>query len=265
MVLLSLMLSTGALAKDGRPAGHDAPRYQVKADFIGKHTTLEAEVLDIDIGKGLVAYKLVQSPNGDQEGDAVEPSVACAYAGMQDPHAGVTLALIDLGSGTTRSFEIYPLVDAQEKCATQATSEKTLAEAKAAFAQAGLDITRTPDALTPAKDGSFTFQVDGEAVKVEPWSFSVGGEDEELYTQLVGSPATDIAYAATWSGLTLGGTVLFTRTHHYWRNMAGYDRSTFTRAWQQGDKVVFEVERAGGDMHSPPSQRHSFSPVVTLE
>lgn len=113
--------------------------------------------------------------------------VDCGYAGMKHPNAQVELALWDLAAGTRTTWLVYEGARRQEQCTPRATSEARLEEAKAAFAAAGLDITKkpAPDLVgaafdIPRGDAAVRLEVRaehfmGEGLSEEAWADQFGG------------------------------------------------------------------------------------------
>jgi hypothetical protein len=112
----------------------------------------ELEILDVDPRDGLVAFRYLDLPNPDA---SLHP---CAYPGMEDPHTGVDLGVLDVGTGEVTRWTVYKATHKPEECTPEAESKRALAEAKARFSELGLDVTRKPPPLQarPEKDEKVT-------------------------------------------------------------------------------------------------------------
>ncbi len=76
--------------------------------------------------------------------------VACRYPGLPKPTSGVTLYLLELATQKLSPFGVNPTAfkgcGERRRCLSHAKAKRRLKQAKAAFAQAGLDITKKPQA-----------------------------------------------------------------------------------------------------------------------
>lgn len=76
--------------------------------------------------------------------------VACRYPGLPKPTSGVTLYLLELATQKLTPFVVNPTASKgcgeRRRCLSHAQAKRRLKRAKAAFAKAGLDITKKPQA-----------------------------------------------------------------------------------------------------------------------
>lgn len=267
LLLACLATDTPALAQAPKspeyektlPKGHDAPVFSGLAMGIGDAETDRVQLLDVDLKSGKAALKVVFHESEWEE--AGMGSIDCKYPGMSEhPTSGVTLGLFDLKTHAVTSFEVYPMAREPGECGGKERNEKVLADAKAAFSAAGLDIAKKPAPVMPDAKGVFHLQ-GGE---VQAWKHSITADDGEQWKVLISPEEPDFSMGATLVGLRQGERVLVSTTDVYSRNMAGGSGTEFPVAWQQGDKVVFLAHGWYRDMRSGSSNRYGFSSVITL-
>jgi hypothetical protein len=134
------------------------------------------EVLDIDMKKGLAAfrhiYQTVISCNECEEPELVN----CQYAGMQEfPTSGVILGVYDLTNRKImKFFVVYSSEVDKASCTSHSQSKQLLSQAKDLFKNLGLDIKQRPKPIKPktAKTTStdFAWQV-GDQTHSAKWLY----------------------------------------------------------------------------------------------
>jgi len=113
-------------------------------------------LLGVDWEKGLIAYRTVDSGDSDFDMGVAE----CDYAGV-GPTDEVVLHLGRV-DGAIASWTGYAHAYDPSECTPAAVSKKRLADAKAAFAKAGVSIdTPHPLVSLPEEGGSFIADCDG--------------------------------------------------------------------------------------------------------
>ncbi len=194
-------------------------------------------VLDVDWDQGLVAFKdIVHDEPFDSEW------IDCGYGGMETrPTSGVTLGLANTKTGDVQRWHIYQQATAKSGCTPEPEQKKRLADAKKAFAAAGLDIDakRTDSAKTPDTKGVTT--VGGHTLTVEKTDPSpdlvAEADRKEMRTASV--------------ALKLDGTRI--RTHSEWwsryTNTYGF-QGRVEGAWPQedGDGLLIRYAMVGSSM-----------------
>lgn len=241
------------------PAGFDAPVHPKLAKPLGGNEAKLAQVLDVNLDAGLVAFKLIDYVMPDEMMGFNPPD--CGYAGMEaHPTSGVTLALFKVNEATVETWNVYDLAYEQADCTPHAESEKRLAAAKKAFSDAGLDIAKKPEGQKPNDQGVFTL---GEST-VTTWTFTTYSDDPD-YTKWTGQPNSDIADAHSKTGLTLGDKALVTVSKTYNMNGAGMAGANFPLVWHADGKAIFMVRQWSSDMRSGVMENWTFTPVVSLK
>ena len=143
-----------------------------------------AEIVDVSIlganpATGQVAYKLWIEEDWSGQIDAID----CRYAGMQDkPLQGVILALG--GPSGVHEWAIYEPAYKAEGCTSPAQQKERLAEAKAAFAAAGVDISAPPVTVKPKEMASRGSGDKAAPLKVGGSTVRIGAAPKGAYTSL---------------------------------------------------------------------------------
>lgn len=177
------------------------------------------EFVVLDISETHAALKLVAHPDGD--GGEEAPPVNCQYGGMQAwPTSGVTLAVVELATGRMERFPVYAAVHSPADCTPEAASKKALADAKARFAQLGLQTDRRPDG-DPGHSGVWT----------------LGGQRFEVRTSVDRSAETMTGEAKM--EILREGAVVYRSARSFGLSMAGSGRTTVVEAHQTPGGVVF--------------------------
>lgn len=100
------------------------------------------EVLDLDLDRGLVAWRLhVAGPH------------PCAYAGMEDPRAGVVLGVFHADDTADEHWAVYPPTHDAAGCLDHERSAARLSAAKARIAELGLSLDALPAGQEPEAAG----------------------------------------------------------------------------------------------------------------
>jgi hypothetical protein len=216
---------------------------------LGAGTTDRFEVLDLSVAKGFAVIKVVDHYEESFEGDG---PYDCSYAGMSaTPHAGVTLALWDLGAGRlAETFVVYAKAADETGCTPFEESQRQLAEAKAAAAGKGLDVARKPKAIRAAGDGSFTLAPGERSVVVTAETGTREAPDDDT---------TAVAFAR----LAVGGTALYEVEETYSLMGAGSLSLSFPEGHLDGGKVVFVLKRTESNMQSAASTSWALTPPLT--
>jgi len=186
----------------------------------------DAELTVLDVNEGAVAVKLV---------GRAEWYRACDYAGMNGEKVDVKLALFDLEAHHATVWRIYEGTQSPGTCTPHATSERRLAEAKAAFVAAGLDLSALPP--PDAVGTSLTVQHGEVPVTLEarsrqrPGGVVDGRFDEEL-------AGVSMEYEVWMDGVAVH------RDYAYTLGAMGHRvMGRGMAAWVRGDHVVLRLDR----------------------
>ena len=185
--------------------------------LMGWGETQEWTLLDTD-GK-TAAVKMIYGREGDPE---LGPRARnCNYAGMQKyPTSGVALYLVQLTTGEVTSLDVYKFAWEGDKCTSHDESKRILADAKAAFQKAGLDIKKKPQPVVLS------------TATVVPWSerpLSIATKEETPSDSDEG-----IAHAKLFDD----HGVYYQSERKYTLNMAGSGSVSFTKGYATPDGLV---------------------------
>ena len=173
-------------------------------------------VIVLDVGPTHAAIKVVQHRPGAQEMQPYD----CGYAGMKEhPLSGVLLAVVDLATGETETFEVYARASTREECTPHDTSERVLAVAKERIAAVGLDLAARPAGIA-AMDG--TFIIEGVT-----------------FTTHQSMTDDGILHGMAHGELRRGEAVLVRAAHEFDLSMAGQGQITWQRAFPTEAGLVF--------------------------
>ena len=105
----------------------------------------------LDINGTHAALRVLETGIEEAAGEmCLTKPVACRYPGLPKPTSGVSLYLLELASQKLTSFDVNPTAfkgcGERRRCLSHAKAKRRLKRAKAAFAKAGLDITKKPQA-----------------------------------------------------------------------------------------------------------------------
>jgi hypothetical protein len=211
--------------------------------FVGDGINDSFTVLDVSPSKGWAIFKVVS--HDMYGGDGPSETIDCHYPGMgATPRSGVTITTWNLATNANTAFEVYAAAHEPAQCSATATNEKNLADAKAAAAAVGLDVTKKP-APIPLSHGVFT--VNGKAVTAG----LTDTEDEE-------------GTHTTVATLSSGGRTLWTTTWSWSGMMANHLDLDWVAAFAEGSKAVFVLRQTSGSMRSGPDTGFAFTPVIDL-
>jgi hypothetical protein len=233
---------------DSRPEKLEGAKVGPLTDGIGWGITDRFEVLDLNIAGGVAAIKLVyHEPRYDPDLNKEIPEINCNYAGMQaHPTSAVTLAFVELHSGTVHPFHVYPLAYSPKGCASHEQSAATLAKAKKVFEKVGLNITRKPQPVAAEPDGSFTVKVGGNPVGITAWT--------------VTSVSPSDALGETETGISIAGKPRYIERREFELGYAAHVDLTFPGIWVQDKQAVFVVRTT----HSNKTTAWRLSAPVNL-
>jgi hypothetical protein len=154
-------------------------------------------------------------------GPDFDSPINCGYAGMEKlPYSEVTLAEVDLQTGTMTEFTIYAGATSEADCTSADTSAKTLNQAKARFKQLGLDITKRPTAVATS----------GTPWKIAGQTFTVSTSVTQAPEDMVGTAMLEIAR---------GDEVVYRSSRSFGLAMAGSGKSSIAGAYVTSAGVVF--------------------------
>ena len=109
------------------------------------------ELVVLDINGSHAALRLLETGVDEVASEMCSTKpVACRYPGLPKPTSGVTLYLLEFATQKLTPFLVNPTAfegcGARRRCLSHAKAKRRLKRAKAAFARAGLDITKMPQA-----------------------------------------------------------------------------------------------------------------------
>jgi len=228
------------------------------------------EVLDIDWGKGLIAFRhIYRLPDKwDEEGNPYEEAVNCGYTGMSKyPYAAVVLGIYDvLDLQYHKVWTIYSSVYKENDCMSYEESKQNLDEAKAYFKSLELDIEKKPEYQ------SFSEPTDKEredtqnekgyllgSAVLSPENIEL--ECRKIQTTQEDDPVDGYAYGT----LYVDGNPVFSRKQEI--SLAGVGGGTvkFVSVFRKDNKIIllekFNFYRA---MTGDAKEFYSFSPILEL-
>lgn len=220
------------------------------AHFAGVGKIDKFEVLDVSLEKGWAALKLVSHSEWGDDDMGNKKSIDCRYPGMQaTPLSGVQLALWDLKKGTLGPvFTIYREASAPEECSKPKDNEKALADAKAAIAEKGLDLTKKPK---PLPGPPWEVPVGAKKVTVQATSTRVDNEEDGM------SATRQVRVKA-------GKKTLFSQDQTFQLMGAGHLDYGFEGAWAEDGKVVVLLSITSGNMRAEETHAYFFTAIADL-
>lgn len=156
----------------------------------------ELEILDADVERGLVAYKIW--PYADSDMDS---PVNCGYAGMADrPDRGVELGLVHLATGEVESWEVYRSALDKSECMTHDESAHALTAAKERLAELGLTSDRRPALTLPTEVAPRSVRLDvaGRVVSMNARNSHGEAAIRDVFGQVFDSSDYSGYVLATW-------------------------------------------------------------------